>query len=86
MPQYSGLGESRSDEGSCLQVRAERGLPLRGSFTLATLTTAAPGIAGALGFTTTTVVTVPIAAPVILGAGLVLGGQMACMHLKDNKQ
>ncbi|PSB06601.1 hypothetical protein C7B61_08660 [filamentous cyanobacterium CCP1] len=59
---------------------------LQGSFTLATLTTAAPGIAGALGFTTTTVVTVPVAAPVILGAGLVLGGHLAYKHLKDNKR
>lgn len=55
-----------------------------GSVALAAITAPAPGIAGWLGFTATTTVTVPISAPVVIGAGLCVGGYMAYKRLKES--
>ncbi|MGP1382450.1 MAG: hypothetical protein ACTS2F_02765 [Thainema sp.] len=44
-----------------------------GSLTVATITSPAAGVAGWVGLTTTTTIAVPLAAPVILGAGLCFG-------------
>lgn len=67
-------------------VAASAASMIPGAVTVATLTAPAPGIAGMLGFTATTVVSVPLAAPVILGAGLIAGGCAVHKYLKDNKQ
>lgn len=55
---------------------------LPGSVTVATLTAPAPGIAGLLGMTATSTVAVPLAAPVIVGGGLVVGGFHMYKYLK----
>lgn len=56
---------------------------LPGSVTVATLTAPAPGIAGWLGVTATSTVAIPLAAPVIIGGGLAVGGFCAYKHLKS---
>ena len=52
-----------------------------GSITVATLTTSAPGILGAIGLTTTTTIALPVAgiigASALVGFGLYKGVQMA---------
>lgn len=53
-----------------------------GSITVASITSPAAGLAGLVGMTTTTAVTVPIAAPIIIGAGIYLGYKY--MKDKDN--
>lgn len=48
-----------------------------GSITVATITAPAPGIAGWLGMTATSTIAVPVAAPVVIGAGLCVGAWYA---------
>ena len=50
---------------------------LPGSVTVATITAPAPGIAGWLGITATSSIAVPVAAPVVIGAGLCVGAWYA---------
>lgn len=52
------------------------------SITLATFTSTAPGIMGALGFTTTTVVAVPVAGVVAAGGLLCYGAYKMHKHFK----
>jgi hypothetical protein len=52
-----------------------------GSVTIATITSSAPGILGAIGFTTTTTITLPVAGVVavagLVGFGIYKGVEMA---------
>jgi hypothetical protein len=54
-----------------------------GSVTVATITTSAPGIMGALGITTTTVVALPVAGVVAAGGLLFYGAYKMHKHLND---
>jgi len=54
-----------------------------GSITVATMTSAAPGIAGLLGFTTTAVVALPVAGVVTAGGILGYGGYKVVKFLQN---
>ncbi len=54
-----------------------------GSVTVATITSTAPGIMGALGLTTTTVVALPVAGVVAAGGLLCYGAYKMHKHLND---
>jgi len=60
-----------------------------GSITVATVTTSAPGILGAIGLTTTTTVALPVAgiigASALLGYGVYKGVQMASNKSKKEQ-
>lgn len=63
-----------------LATAASSAIP--GSITVATVTAPAPGIAGWIGLTATSTVTVPLAAPVAIGAGLCVGAWYASRWFK----
>jgi len=56
-----------------------------GSITVATVTAPASGIAGWLGMTATTTVTVSAAAPVVIGAGLFVGAWYASRYFRGGE-
>lgn len=62
-------------------IAATASATVPGSITVATVTTSAPGIMGVLGFTTTTVVALPVAGIVTVGGLLCYGAYKTHQHL-----